>query len=86
MATKGGAKPGERRGGRQKGTPNKLTKKFKDAIALVYDDIGGDKAFAAWARKNQTEFYRIAARIIPHEFVGAGEGGEHVVRVIHDAR
>ena len=29
---RGGAKPGERRGGRQKGTPNKRTKAFQEAL------------------------------------------------------
>jgi hypothetical protein len=39
-----------------------------------------------WARKNRTEIYKIAARLIPTELMGANEDGEHVVRVVHDAR
>lgn len=53
--------------GRQAGSPNKITTAFKDAVRIVYDDIGGHPAFAAWARENPTEFYRIAARLIPAE-------------------
>lgn len=34
----GGAKPGERRGGRQKGTPNKATKDARAVIAKFLDD------------------------------------------------
>lgn len=60
-------------GGRQKGTPNKITTAFKDAVRIVYDDIGGHRAFAAWARENPTEFYRIASRLIPAEFVARQE-------------
>ena len=54
-------------GGRQRGTPNRITTAFKDAVRIVYDDIGGHHAFAAWARENPTEFYKIAARLIPSE-------------------
>jgi hypothetical protein len=56
-----------RTGGRQKGTPNKITTAFKEAVRIVYEDIGGHKAFAEWARENPTEFYKIAARLIPTE-------------------
>lgn len=53
--------------GRQAGSPNKITTAFKDAVRVAFDDIGGRRAFAAWARENPTEFYRIAARLIPAE-------------------
>ncbi len=56
---------GQKTGGRQVGTPNKVTAIFKDAVRTVYEDIGGNEAFAAWAKENPTEFYRIAARLIP---------------------
>ena len=58
---------GQKTGGRQVGTPNKVTTVFKDAVRTVYEDIGGHTAFAAWAKKNQTDFYKIAARLIPTE-------------------
>ena len=54
-------------GGRLKGTPNKITRAFREAVQVAYDSIGGDAAFAAWARENPTEFYKIAARLIPHQ-------------------
>jgi hypothetical protein len=57
----------QKTGGRKRGTPNKITTAFKDAVRVVYDDIGGDQAFAAWARECPTEFYRIASRLIPTE-------------------
>jgi len=59
----------QKTGGRQVGTPNKVTTIFKDAVRTVYEDIGGHAAFAAWAKKNQTDFYKIAARLIPTETV-----------------
>jgi hypothetical protein len=54
-------------GGRQVGTPNKVTTIFKDAVRTVYEDIGGHAAFANWAKEHPTDFYRIAARLIPTE-------------------
>ena len=63
---------GQKTGGRQVGTPNKVTAVFKDAVRTVYEDIGGHAAFAAWARKNQTEFYKIASRLIPTEMASQG--------------
>lgn len=38
-----GSKPGERRGGRQKGTPNKTTGALKDAILKAAELSGNDK-------------------------------------------
>jgi hypothetical protein len=61
-------------GGRQAGTPNKVTTAFKDAVRFVYDDIGGNAAFASWAKENQTEFYKIAARLIPTEIAARDSG------------
>lgn len=60
---------GQKTGGRQVGTPNKVTAIFKDAVRTVYEDIGGHAAFAAWAKENPTDFYKIAARLIPTETV-----------------
>ncbi len=53
--------------GRPKGSPNRLTKVFREAVMTVYHGLGGDKAFLQWAQENPTEFYRICARLIPQE-------------------
>ena len=68
-----------RTGGRRRGTPNKITTAFKDAVRIVYEDIGGHKAFAEWARENSTEFYRIAARLIPTEITTRSDNNLTVV-------
>lgn len=57
--------------GRPPGLPNKLTRAFREAVQAVYGKIGGDEAFAKWARDNPGEFYKIAARMIPTEVTGA---------------
>jgi hypothetical protein len=60
-------------GGRQRGTPNRVTGAFREAVLLAYENIGGHEAFSKWAADNQTEFYRIAARLIPTEIKGPSE-------------
>ena len=50
----------------RKGSPNKVTASVKEAILLCYKNIGGDEAFARWAKKNPEAFYtRIYQRMIP---------------------
>ena len=56
---------GVRLGGRQKGTPNKLTASVKEAFHAAYIGIGGDSALAEWGQANRTEFYKIYARMLP---------------------
>jgi hypothetical protein len=75
---------GKRGPGRPKGSPNKLTRAFKEAVLNVYNGLGGDPAMLRWAAKNPTEFYKIAARLIPHEVVGSGKDGEHVLKIVHE--
>lgn len=70
---------GMKTGGRTKGTPNKITAAFKDAVRVVYEDIGGHPAFASWARENPGDFYRIAARLIPTEVHSTGGAGITVI-------
>jgi len=72
--------------GRPKGTSNKLTTAFKDAVLNVYRDLGGDTAFLAWGKKNGTEFYRICSRLIPHEVSGPGGAAIQLAlkKVVHE--
>ena len=60
-----GSKLGEKRGGRKKGTPNKITADVKASLLSVYAEIGGDEQFAKWAKKNQTTFYKLWIRLLP---------------------
>jgi len=63
-------KQGNKTGGRQKGTSNKVTRGVRDNILDVFERIGGVKNFAAWAVDNQTEFYRHYAKLLPLEING----------------
>ena len=58
---------------RPKGSKNKVTESAKDNILAVFTRLGGTDTMAAWARKNQTEFYRLYARLIPQELAGRVE-------------
>lgn len=73
---------GRKTGGRQPGTPNKVTSAFKAAVLDAFDKLGGTKALTKWGKDNPTEFYKIAARLIPHEVVGAGDNGEHLIKTV----
>lgn len=53
--------------GRPRGSRNKVNAAFRLSVITVYHAIGGDSAFAEWGRENRTEFYKIAARLIPQE-------------------
>ncbi len=52
----------------------------KENIAAVFVRLGGTAEMARWAKANQTEFYRLYARLVPHEVTGAG-GGPIAARV-----
>lgn len=55
--------------GRKKGVPNKTTVAAKEAIALVFDKLGGVERMVAWAKedeKNEAAFWTtIYPKLIP---------------------
>jgi hypothetical protein len=65
-------KPGERRAGRAKGTPNKATKTVKETVLSVFNDLQEDPrhSLTAFAKKYPRDFYNIAAKLIPTEIKG----------------
>ena len=69
-----GAKPGERRGGRQKGTPNKLTSLAREAIEVAAAKLGGAKRLAEWAKEepaNERAFWAtIYTKLLPLQVTG----------------
>lgn len=66
--------------GRPKGAKNKFTVAFKTALMDVFVATGGTTEMTLWAQENRTEFYKIMARLIPHEIVG--EGGEGPIQTV----
>lgn len=67
--------------GRPKGSQNKTTATVKAALQNVYDKKGGDKALLAWAKDNETEFYKLWGRMLPQEV--SGPDGE-AIKTVHE--
>ena len=61
-------------GGRKKGTPNKTTSSAKQNILAVCEGIGDIGGMIIWARANRTDFYKLYARLLPHEMSGPDGG------------
>jgi len=53
--------------GRPKGSRNKVTATAKENIVAVFTRLGSTAAMARWAKNNETEFYKLYARLIPVE-------------------
>jgi hypothetical protein len=51
--------------GRPKGLKNKFTINAKEAFQFAFDNIGGKKQLARWAKNNQSDFYKLYAKLIP---------------------
>lgn len=82
----------DKTGGRQKGSPNKITKAFKDILTDTIhalednSDKGEDEAHTGlleFAKNNPKEFYRIASKLVPQEMVGELTG-EVIIKVVRD--
>jgi hypothetical protein len=58
--------------GRPKGIPNKTTVAAREAFQMAFDKTGGPEALAKWAMDNQTEFYKLFARLIPVDVNASG--------------
>jgi hypothetical protein len=75
------SRPGERRGGRQKGTPNRTTQTLKDAILAAADEAhpDGKVGYLKWlATNNSTAFAALLGRILPKE-IGADVSVKHTL-------
>ncbi len=68
--------------GRPKGALNKTTVAVKEALTQAFDDIGGQLSFSAWAFDNQTEFYKLFAKLLPVQLAGDPDNPLNVVTKI----
>lgn len=67
--------------GRPPGATNLLSRTTKANVQQCFEDMGGLPAFVQWAKKNQTAFYQLYAKLLPHEV--SGEDGGGVTVIIH---
>jgi hypothetical protein len=65
---------GPKTGGRKPGSKNVISTTAKENINAVFNRMGGYDAMTKWATDNQTEFYKIYARLIPTELNAKVEG------------
>ena len=65
---------GQKTGGRQKGTPNKVTGAAKSAIEVAADGLGGAPRLIAWAKEdplNERAFWtQIYTKLLPLQVSG----------------
>jgi hypothetical protein len=62
-----GSKPGERRGGRRKGTPNKINRDVREMLLAALHQAGGVKYLKRCARSHPAAFLALLAKILPKE-------------------
>jgi len=67
---RGGSKPGERRGGRKTGTPNKLTATIKSAIEASFAKVGGEAYLARMAETQPVAYMGLLGKVLPTQVDG----------------
>lgn len=69
--------------GRPKGSQNKTSVAVKEALQMAFEGIGGVPALTAWAmdEKNQGEFYKLYAKLLPIDMKHSGEIVSRVLQV-----
>lgn len=70
VATTGRPKPPNAGKGRPKGSVNKTTASVKQALTDAFEQKGGIPSLVTWAQTNETEFYKLWGRLVPHEVTG----------------
>jgi hypothetical protein len=81
------AKGTEKSGGRVAGTPNKASGTVKAGVLDAFLRLKGSDGMIAWAQSSPQalgDFYKIAARLIPTEVVGA-DGGPLIVEIVKES-
>lgn len=65
---------GKKTGGRQKGTPNKVTATVRQSFTEAFHHVNqGPSSLAQWGRANPDKFYPLAAKLIPIDVTSNGE-------------
>jgi|688.fasta_scaffold366401_2 hypothetical protein len=75
---------GVKTGGRTKGTPNKSTKAFKEAVEIAFSELGGVNGLIEWAKTNPDAFYNgIFPKLAPLQIHHSGDDTKPPVRIEH---
>lgn len=78
-----GSMPGERRGGRQKGTPNKTTAQLKDMILQALDKAGGVQYLTTTAATNPAAFLTLVGKVLPLQVAGDADNPLFIQTIEH---
>ena len=73
-----GSAPGERRGGRQAGTRNKLSADIKAMVVEALDRVGGAEYLVFQARKNPVAFMGLIGKLLPTQLTVKDGGALNV--------
>ena len=64
------SRPGERRGGRQKGTPNKVDVDIKRMVLRALDGVGGEQYLMRQVEENPGSFLTLVGKVLPLQITG----------------
>lgn len=65
---------GIKTGGRQKGTPNKITRDIREAVLQSFEIVGGAQYLAEQARANPVAYLSLVGKVLPLQVTGEGGG------------
>jgi hypothetical protein len=68
-------RPGERRGGRQKGRANAINRDIKEMVITALSEAGGVDYLVRCAHKQPVAFLGLVGRVLPLTIAGKGEDG-----------
>jgi hypothetical protein len=69
-----GCTPGKKKGGRAKGTPNKVTRELKDMVIQALANAGGVDYLTRQAEDNPGPFMTLLGKVLPLQVTGANGG------------
>ncbi len=58
---------GKKTGGREKGTPNRVTASLKDAVLNAFEEVGGEKYLVKVAEDDPRTFCVLLGKILPKD-------------------
>ena len=74
-----GSLPGERRGGRQNGTPNKITANLKSAILGALEAKGGQAYLEKVADNDPRTFCALLGKILPTQIEPSDDNSQQLI-------
>ena len=77
---------GRKTGGSAKGTPNTTTRTVREQLVQAFDLLQQDKTanLLCWAKSNPTEFYKLAAKLIPVQLHTEATQPQTIIQIIPD--